>query len=135
MTTAQPQHHQVADRFPRAVVDERDASGPRVRDDMTVEVALSLMAGARVDHLVLCDGDDQSTGLITLARLAVLRDSPAYTDRIRLRDILGGPFTSPVARPGAVLTPAGRSSSAHQPVLLPLCEASCAVSSLGPRSS
>jgi CBS domain-containing protein len=101
MTTAQPQH-QVADRSPKAVVDDRDASGPRVRDDMTVEVALSLMAGARVDHLVLCDGDDQSTGLITLARLAVLRDSAAYTDRIRLRDILAGPFTAPGARPGAV---------------------------------
>ncbi|CAM5704026.1 CBS domain-containing protein OS=Streptomyces fumanus OX=67302 GN=GCM10018772_11370 PE=4 SV=1 [Streptomyces fumanus] len=52
------------------------AAGPRVRDDMTVEVALSLMAGARVDRLVLCDGDDQSVGLITLARLAVLRESP-----------------------------------------------------------
>jgi hypothetical protein len=62
---------------------------------MTVEVALSLMAGARVDHLVLCDGDDRSTGLITLARLAVLRDSPTYTDQIRLRDVLDGPFTSP----------------------------------------
>jgi hypothetical protein len=57
---------------------------------MTVEVALSLMAGARVDHLVLCDGDDQSTGLITLARLTVLRDAPTYTDRVRLRDIPEG---------------------------------------------
>jgi CBS domain-containing protein len=101
MTTVQPQH-QVADRSPKAVADDRDTSGPRVRDDMTVEVALSLMAGARVDHLVLCDGDDQSTGLITLARLAVLRGSPTYTDRIRLRDILDGPFTAPGARPGAV---------------------------------
>jgi len=84
------------------MVDDRDASGPRVRDDMTVEVALSLMAGARVDHLVLCDGDDQSTGLITLAVLAVLRDSPTYTDRIRLRDVLAGPFTSAGARPRAI---------------------------------
>jgi CBS domain-containing protein len=58
-----------------------------IRDDMTVEVALSLMAGARVDHLVLCDGDDQSTGVVTLARLTVLRDAPAYTDRVRLRDV------------------------------------------------
>ncbi len=101
MTSAQTQHH-VVDLFSKAVVDDRDASGPRVRDDMTVEVALSLMAGARVDHLVLCDGDDQSTGLITLAWLAVLRDGPAYTDRIRLRDVLDGPFTSPGARPGAI---------------------------------
>ncbi|MFF7894568.1 CBS domain-containing protein [Streptomyces sp. NPDC007907] len=63
------------------------ADAPRIRDDMTVEVALSLMAGARVDHLVLCDGDDQSTGLITLARLNGLRNAPTYTDRIRLRDV------------------------------------------------
>jgi CBS domain-containing protein len=101
MTTAQPQHP-VTHHAAKAVVDDRDPSGPRVRDDMTVEVALSLMAGARVDHLVLCDGDDQSTGLITLVRLTALRDSPAYTDRIRLRDILDGPFTPPGARPGAV---------------------------------
>ncbi|MGK5637724.1 CBS domain-containing protein [Streptomyces sp. URMC 126] len=67
---------------------------------MTVEVALSLMAGARVDHLVVCDGDDQDTGLITLARLAALRDGPAYSDRIRLRDIPDGPFTPPGTRPG-----------------------------------
>ncbi|MEU3255820.1 CBS domain-containing protein [Streptomyces sp. NPDC006997] len=74
---------------------------------MTVEVALSLMAGARVDHLVLCDGDDQSTGLVTLARLTVLRGSPIYTDRVRLRDVLapsarsrsGSPASSPSPSP------------------------------------
>ncbi|WP_369175252.1 CBS domain-containing protein [Streptomyces sp. R28] len=81
------QHHGV-DSSLKAVIDGRDASGPRVCDDMTVEVALSLMAGARVDHLILCDGDEQSTGLITLAGLAVLRRSSAYTDRLRLRDVL-----------------------------------------------
>ncbi|MZF87433.1 CBS domain-containing protein [Streptomyces sp. SID5643] len=63
------------------------AHAPHIRDDMTVEVALSLMAGARVDHLVLCDGDDQSTGVVTLDRLTELRDAPTYTDRVRLRDI------------------------------------------------
>jgi CBS domain-containing protein len=70
------------------VLFDRQGSGPQVSDDMTVEVALSLMAGARVDHLVLCDGDEQRTGLVTLAGLAVLRDSAAYTDRLRLRDVL-----------------------------------------------
>jgi hypothetical protein len=60
------------------VLFDRQGSGPQVSDDMTVEVALSLMAGARVDHLVLCDGDG----------LAVLRDSAAYPDRLRLRDVL-----------------------------------------------
>jgi CBS domain-containing protein len=76
------------DRSPEAAVDDRDVPGPRVCDDMTVEVALSLMAGARVDHLVVCDEDDQRTGLVTLARLAALRDSPGYTDRMRLRDVI-----------------------------------------------
>ncbi|MET8980711.1 CBS domain-containing protein [Streptomyces sp. NPDC004539] len=66
---------------------------------MTVEVALSLMAGARVDHLVLCDGDEQSTGLITRARLAALRDSPEYTDRLRLRDVLDEPRSVPGEEP------------------------------------
>ena len=74
MTPVLTQHHSLA-------------HAPRIRDDMTVEVALSLMAGAQVDHLVLCDGDDESTGLVTLARLSVLRDTPSYTDRVRLRDL------------------------------------------------
>ncbi|MFI5687227.1 CBS domain-containing protein [Streptomyces sp. NPDC051636] len=75
-----------------AVAGHLDASGPRVRDDMTVEVALSVMAGARVEYLLLCDGDDQCTGSVTRAELAAHRDSSGYTDRIRLRDVLGGPF-------------------------------------------
>ncbi|MGY6024274.1 CBS domain-containing protein [Streptomyces spinosirectus] len=75
-----------------------DAAGPRVRDDMTVEVALSLMAGAGVEHLLLCDGDDQCTRSITWAELAVHRGSSTYTDRLRLRDVLAEPFASPVHR-------------------------------------
>ena len=63
------------------------AHAPLIRVYMTVVVALSLMAGALVDHLVLCDGDDQSTGLVTLARLTALRNTPVYTDRVRLRDV------------------------------------------------
>ncbi|MEU4871926.1 MULTISPECIES: hypothetical protein [Streptomyces] len=58
---------------------------------MTVEVALSLMAGAGVEYLVLCDGDDQYTGAVSRARLTAFRDSPAYSDRIRLRDVPGAP--------------------------------------------
>ncbi|MFD7241166.1 CBS domain-containing protein [Streptomyces massasporeus] len=77
MTPARTQHHATI-------------HAPRIRDDMTVEVALSLMAGAQVDHLVLCDGDDQSTGLVTLARLTVQRNAPTYTDRVRLRDLPEG---------------------------------------------
>ncbi|MEU2915666.1 CBS domain-containing protein [Streptomyces massasporeus] len=77
MTPALTQHHSTT-------------HAPRIRDDMTVEVALSLMAGAQVDHLVLCDGDDQSTGLVTLARLTVQRNASTYTDRVRLRDLPEG---------------------------------------------
>ncbi|MFI1422954.1 CBS domain-containing protein [Streptomyces sp. NPDC020731] len=73
---------------------------------MTAGVALSLMAGARVDHLVLCDEDDRSTGLTAPARLAVLRGSPACTDRIRPRDVPDGPF----ARSEAVGEPGPRRS-------------------------
>ncbi|MGW2641282.1 CBS domain-containing protein [Streptomyces sp. NPDC001348] len=87
---------------PLTMVEDIDGHGPRVCDDMTVEVALAVMAGARVEYLTVCDGDDQSTGRITLARLAVLRGSSAYTDRIRLRDVLGGSLPSPGARAGGV---------------------------------
>ncbi|MCX4763618.1 hypothetical protein OG562_22165 [Streptomyces sp. NBC_01275] len=65
-----------------------DGSGPRVSDDMTVEVALSVMAGARVDYLLLCDGDDQCTGSITRAELVAHRAGSTYTDRTRLRDVV-----------------------------------------------
>ncbi|MFF4270349.1 CBS domain-containing protein [Streptomyces sp. NPDC001536] len=65
-----------------------DVTGPRVRDDMTVEVALSVMAGARVEYLLLCDGDDQCTGSVTRAELAAHLGSSTYTDRLRLRDVL-----------------------------------------------
>ncbi|GHH11335.1 CBS domain-containing protein [Streptomyces rubradiris] len=79
-----------------------EGHGPRVWDGMTVEVALAVMAGARVEHLTVCDEDDRSTGLITRVRLAVLRDSSAYTDRIRLRDVLDGSLPEPCARPDDV---------------------------------
>lgn len=81
-------------------VEDIEEHGPQVGDDMTVEVALALMAGARVEYLTVCDGDHQSTGLVTRARLAVLRDSSAYTDRIRLRDVLDESPPSPRGRSG-----------------------------------
>ncbi|MEY9992944.1 CBS domain-containing protein [Streptomyces sp. V4I8] len=85
-----------------STVNDMDAAGPRVRDDMTVEVALAVMASAGVEYLLLCDGDDECTGSITRAELAVHRGSSAYTDRIRLREVLNGPFVSRAARPGAI---------------------------------
>ncbi|MFD3486135.1 CBS domain-containing protein [Streptomyces sp. NPDC058665] len=82
----------------RTAADAMDIGGPQVCDDMTVEVALSVMAGARTAHLLVCDDSGLCTGLLTQAQLTAARDSSAYTDRIQLRDILGdrGPFISPV---------------------------------------
>ncbi|MFF1358558.1 CBS domain-containing protein [Streptomyces sp. NPDC058297] len=83
----------------RTAANAMDTAGPQVCDDMTVEVALSVMASARTGHLLVCDDDGLCTQLITYAQLAALRDSSAYTDRVQLRDILGdrGPFTSPAS--------------------------------------
>ncbi|MFB7586372.1 CBS domain-containing protein [Streptomyces sp. NPDC056169] len=82
----------------RTVDDAMEADGPQICDDMTVEVALAVMAGARVGHLLVCDEDGLCTGLVTQAQLTAIRDSTAYTDRVRLRDLLGdrGPVASPV---------------------------------------
>ncbi len=81
---------------PRTVVDAVDTAGPRVCGDMTVEVALSVMAGARTGHLLVCDNDDQCTGLVTRTQLTAVRDSAVYTDRLQLRDLPGdgGALTS-----------------------------------------
>ncbi|MGW5868202.1 CBS domain-containing protein [Streptomyces sp. NPDC055239] len=81
-----------------AVVEARDAAGPQVCDDMSVEVALSVMTAARTGRLVVCDQDGQRTGLVTRSELTAVRDGSAYTDRVRLRDIIGdhGTPISPV---------------------------------------
>ncbi|MFE9816970.1 CBS domain-containing protein [Streptomyces sp. NBC_00236] len=82
----------------RTVADVMDTAGPQVCDDMTVEVALSVMASARTGHLLVCDDSGLCIGLVTQAQLTQTRDGSAYSDRVQLRDILGdrGPFTSPV---------------------------------------
>ncbi|MGX5186753.1 CBS domain-containing protein [Streptomyces avermitilis] len=82
----------------RTVAEVMDAAGPQVCDDMSVEVALSVMAAARTGRLVVCDQDGQCTGLVTQSELTAVRDSSAYTDRVRLRDLVGdhGSFTSPL---------------------------------------
>ncbi|MFE1839628.1 CBS domain-containing protein [Streptomyces sviceus] len=82
---------------PRTVADAMETAGPQVCDDMTVDVALSVMDSARTAHLLVCDNDGVCTGLLTQAQLTAARDSSVYTDRIQLRDILvdPGPFASP----------------------------------------
>ncbi|MDK1348144.1 CBS domain-containing protein [Streptomyces sp. 378] len=69
--------------------DAMEAAGPQVWDDMTVEVALSVMAAARSGHLVVCDEDGQCTGMVTHARLTDVCDGLGFTNRVRLRDIVG----------------------------------------------
>ncbi|MFG3347477.1 CBS domain-containing protein [Streptomyces sp. NPDC048018] len=83
---------------PQTVDDVMEVAGPQVGDDMTVEVALAVMAGARTGHLLLCDEDGLCTGLVTRAQLTAVRDSAAYDDRIRLGAVPGdrGLFTSPL---------------------------------------
>ncbi|MGW7261739.1 CBS domain-containing protein [Streptomyces sp. NPDC054834] len=102
MTPARTQYGLPHPAAPVTAVEDIEGRGPRVCDDMTVEVALAVMASARVEYLTVCDGDDQSTALITLVRLAGLRDSSTYTDRIRLRDVLDGPLPSSGARAAGV---------------------------------
>ncbi|MFF4578105.1 CBS domain-containing protein [Streptomyces sp. NPDC001389] len=82
----------------RTVDQAMEATGPQVCDDMTVEVALAVMAGAGTDRLLVSDEHGLCTGLVGRARLAAVRDSPAWTDGARLRDVLGdpGPFPSPM---------------------------------------
>ncbi|MEU3910251.1 CBS domain-containing protein [Streptomyces sp. NPDC029721] len=99
MTLVQMQPHSAnANPEHRTVDDAMEAARPQVCDDMTVEVALAVMASARVGHLLVCEEDGLCTGLVTQAGLATFRDSAAYTDQVRLRDLLGdrGPIASSV---------------------------------------
>ncbi|CQR59311.1 CBS domain-containing protein [Streptomyces leeuwenhoekii] len=100
MTLGQLQARSVSARpLHGTVVDVMDAAGPQVWYDMTVEVALSVMAAARAEHLVVCDEDARYVGLVTRARLTAVQDSSGYTDRLRLGDITdgSGPFIPPLA--------------------------------------
>ncbi|MEV6962776.1 CBS domain-containing protein [Streptomyces sp. NPDC051207] len=76
-----------------------DAVGPQVWYDMTVEMALSVIAAARAQYLVVRDEDAGCVGLVTQVQLTAVRDSSGYTDRIRLGAITdtSGPFVSPLA--------------------------------------
>ncbi|MCE4948598.1 hypothetical protein LVX13_36760 [Streptomyces albulus] len=82
----------------KTVADTMDPAVPQVCDDMTIEVALSVMASARTEHLLICDNDGVRTALVTHAHLTAVHDDSAYTDRVQLRDILDnrGAFTAPV---------------------------------------
>ena len=78
--------------------DALEATGPQVCDDMTIEVAPSVMDSAGTGHLLVSDNDGLRTGPATQAQLVAVRDSSEHTDRVQLSDILGdrGPSTTPV---------------------------------------
>ncbi|MHC3470099.1 CBS domain-containing protein [Streptomyces sp. 7R007] len=79
-----------------------DAPGLQADDHMAVDVALSVLIGARVPHLLLRDEDGRCAGLVTRAQLTAHRGASWYRDRARLRDIPydRGPFTSSAAALG-----------------------------------
>ncbi|MFF2007536.1 CBS domain-containing protein [Streptomyces sp. NPDC058195] len=85
----------------RAVPAALDTAGPQVRHSMTAEVPPSGMASPRTGHPRICDNDGLHTGLVPQIQLTTVRDSPASTDRLQLRDIPGdrGPHTSPAVMP------------------------------------
>lgn len=87
---------------PRTARDAMYAPGPQVEDHMTVDVALSVLLGARVAHLLVRDEDGRCAGLVTRAQLAAHYDGSWDDERTRLRDIAldRGPFTSSVTALG-----------------------------------
>ncbi|NEC66594.1 hypothetical protein [Streptomyces sp. SID9727] len=110
-----------------AVPDAVDAAGPQVCDDMTVEVALSVMAGARTAGLRVCDDDGMCTALVTRAQPAVVRVGPGYSDRVQLRDSAGEVLRA-MARLGFTCRSASR-AAAPAPALGPLRHASAILGS------
>ncbi|MGW4630115.1 CBS domain-containing protein [Streptomyces rubiginosohelvolus] len=83
----------------RAFPGPLDPETLQVCDDMTIEVALSVMDCARTGHLLICDHDGLCAALVTREQLTAARTTSGYTDRSRLRELLDArePFTSPPA--------------------------------------
>ncbi|MEV6203319.1 CBS domain-containing protein [Streptomyces sp. NPDC051771] len=72
---------------PRTQPSTQATAEPHVWADMTVEVALAVMSGARTARLAILDADGRRTGLVTRAQLAGFRASAAYTDQVRLSEL------------------------------------------------
>ncbi|MFJ5937144.1 hypothetical protein [Streptomyces sp. NPDC093071] len=66
-----------------------DEAATQAPDHLTVEAALSVMAAARTGQLLVRDGDDRPAGLVTRAQLTAARAASSYTDRLRIRDVVG----------------------------------------------
>ena len=83
-------------RGDRTARDAMTAAGPQLPDDTEIDVALSVLAGAGVDHLLVRDDDGMCSGLVTRADLAAHRAGSWFREETRLRDIVHdrGPFTA-----------------------------------------
>lgn len=86
-----------SDRSGLTAADAMTSPGPQIGDDMTVDVALSVLISSRVQRLLVHDEDGRHIGSITQAQLTAHRSGAWYTEHGRLRDIAHdvGPFTSP----------------------------------------
>jgi CBS domain-containing protein len=80
----------------RTASDAMAFPGPQVGDDTTLDVALSVLVGAGVDHLLIRDADGVCSGLVTRAELTAHRVGSWFLEETKLRDILHdrGPFTT-----------------------------------------
>ncbi|MFI2347539.1 CBS domain-containing protein [Streptomyces sp. NPDC019443] len=83
------------DRIGLTAADAMTSPGPQVGDDMIVDVALSVLIGAGVGHLIVRGEDDRCAGLVSRAQLTAYRSGSWYAEDTRLRDIVHdrGPFT------------------------------------------
>jgi CBS-domain-containing membrane protein len=70
--------------------------GPQIGDDTHVDVALSVLTSAGVDHLIVRDEDGVCSGLVTRAQLTAHRVGSWFLEETRLRDVSHdrGPFTA-----------------------------------------
>ncbi|MFF3604443.1 CBS domain-containing protein [Streptomyces sp. NPDC002463] len=93
MTSIQAQLHPARTAAGSPPAPRTGEAEPHVWADMTVEVALAVMSGARTGRLVVRDDDGRPTGLVTRAQLNGFRATSAYTDRVQLRDLR--PASSP----------------------------------------
>ncbi|MEU4499610.1 CBS domain-containing protein [Streptomyces sp. NBC_00210] len=96
MTLLLPQPRQT-DRIGLTAADVMTSHGPQVGDDMIVDVALSVLIGAGVGHVIVRGDDDRCAGLVSRAQLTAYRSGSWYSEDTRLRDIVHdrGPFTLP----------------------------------------
>lgn len=89
MTLTQRRHTPPQSSEPTAGHDMASPE-PQVGDDMTVDVALSVLIAARVRHLLVHNEDGGYVGSLNRDQLTAHRRGAWYTEHTRLRDIVRG---------------------------------------------